>query len=84
MSSSFTKQIELPMRINMYIPLPSYYHENDMECIIISTDFRERRLSPGLYKYNLTNNTIELLYHYPSTFEPCSHGQFLDCRNSKL
>ena len=67
-----------------YLPSPSYYNENNIEYIIISTDYSECRIKPGIYKYGIKNNTFELLYEYPSKFQPQFHGQVLDKRNSKL
>ena len=89
MSLVFSKQTELPIRIRGCMPSPSYYYENDVESIIISTDIDERHLihiKPGIYRYNLKNNTIKLLSQYPPKyiFYPECHAQFLDKRNYKL
>ena len=82
----FAKLTKLPITITdlKYIPLPSYYYENNIEYIIISTHSNEKQLTPGIYKFNIKHNTTELLYEYPSTFTPKAHGQFLDERNSTL
>ena len=84
MSSIFCKQINLSINISRYIPPPSYYNKNGKEYLIISTHCNERRIEPGIYKYNLKDNTFELLCQYSSTFKPQFHGQVFDERNSKL
>eukprot|EP01084_Bolivina_argentea_P017775 33172_1 len=74
------KQLQpLPLQCDYYFPKPLFYNSNE---IIISTDSSED--NPGILKYNINTNKLELIHKHDATFRPGSHGHFIDYKNKIL
>eukprot|EP01084_Bolivina_argentea_P045011 82845_1 len=79
----FTKSSKLPFCVFYEMPKPSP-HPTNSECIIISTDYEECQTTPAIYTYNMETNKSQIIYKYNKTFNPNSHGQFIDTSNNTL
>eukprot|EP01084_Bolivina_argentea_P268916 456896_1 len=73
---------EFELKLDLYIPKPSY-HPKNKDVVIISTAHYEGS-KKGIYEYNLIQNTFNKMYTYKQTFKPYDHGQFIDEKNELL
>eukprot|EP01084_Bolivina_argentea_P023391 43625_1 len=76
-------QRKLSLQFQYHVPKPLIYPKNG-NSIIISTDSDEKY--PGIYKYDLDNNTFKLLHTYDDDqfYRAEEHGQFIDYTNHQL
>ncbi len=83
-SSPFAKCCKVPISLHTYFPKPVHDPHND-DTIIISTDYKENGSTPGIYKYNVMNNQLQMIYKYlKSDVEVGNHGQLIDESRNKL
>eukprot|EP01084_Bolivina_argentea_P099035 178012_1 len=72
---SFEKSQKLPYQWECHMPKPLIYPENS-NYVIISTHVDDN--NPGIFKYNLVTNTMDILYKYDNTIRCSDNGQFID------
>eukprot|EP01084_Bolivina_argentea_P023389 43622_1 len=72
---SFQKSQPLPYQWTCSMPKPLICSEHS-NYVIISTHCEDN--NPGIFKYNLITNTMEMLHKYDNTTECSYHGQLID------
>eukprot|EP01084_Bolivina_argentea_P264265 447597_1 len=78
----FNKLQPIPLIFLFYQPKPLFYPHNSND-IIISTDCRHNK--PGIFKYNIVTNKLEVIHEYDyDTYKISRHGHFIDYKNELL
>eukprot|EP01084_Bolivina_argentea_P099036 178013_1 len=73
---SFQKLQSLPHQLDgVTMPKPLIYPQHS-NYVIISTHVDDN--NPGIFKYNLVTNTMDILYKYDNTIRCSDNGQFID------
>eukprot|EP01084_Bolivina_argentea_P188121 323924_1 len=86
MSFTVVKSPPISQIINLFhyfIPKP-LYHPSNKDCVIISTDYEENYITPGIYIYNIVQNEFQIIHKYNNTNYSEKHGQFIDPSNHTL
>eukprot|EP01084_Bolivina_argentea_P075126 136213_1 len=79
----FSLLAEIPIDCYYALPKP-LKHPLISNCIIMSTDYEERQITPGIYQYNVESNKCSLIYKYNNECTPECHGQYMDPVNNLL
>ena len=80
--SPFSKLDDIPIKINGNIPKPTS-HDNHL---FISTESKESLCDPGIYKYDLETNTMNLICKYKNNtnIKLKNHEQFINPQNNLM
>eukprot|EP01084_Bolivina_argentea_P073888 134059_1 len=87
-----TMNIDDMITFQYWIPKP-LYHPTNKNCIIISTHWNERRITPAIYKYDVQTNEPQIIYKYKlyngsNSYQDQDtfgyHGQVVDTPNNTL
>eukprot|EP01084_Bolivina_argentea_P202927 346627_1 len=79
---AFKATSKLPLQCDLHIAKPIFYPKNS-NSILISTSYDDT--NPGVFKYNIDNNSLEMLFKYDNIwYYPETPEQCIDYNNNTL